>query len=456
MSKTLKSECDIFVAYKDVFSTNSIGCLPITYHIEIEKNVRPVIHAPRQVPAALHPKIQEELDRMEKLGVVEPTTIPSEWVLSLLMVVKPNKIRLCIDPKDLNEDVKREYYPMKTIEDVLTRLPDAKIFSTLDATSGLWQIPLDEESSIFTCFNTPFGRYRFKRLPFGIRSAPEVYQQVMEELFGAIEGCEVIADDLMVWGRNDEEHDQRLKKVLDRTREVQLKLNQKKCKIRVMEVPYIGHTFTSGVKPDRRKVQAILMMPEPKTKQDLKRFIGRIQYLGKFMPNLSEKAAPLRSLMKKDAVWQWNDEHRKAYQMLKEDCPKQPKLRCYALRALTEAQQRYVQIEKELLAIVFACDKFNLVETDHKPLVSIFKKSLNDCPMRLQQMLLRLQQYDLQVTFKKGTELYVADTLSRAYQEVDPNDSLEEEIEIHMVLPINPLKLKEYRRRHRGIQSYNG
>ena len=124
--------------------------------------MRPVIHAPRQVPAALLPKIQEELDRMKKLGVVEPTTIPTEWVSSLLTVVKPNKIRLCIDPKVLNEAVKREYYTMKTIEDVLTRLPDAKIFSTLDATSGLWQIPLDEESSIFTCFNTPFGRYRFK------------------------------------------------------------------------------------------------------------------------------------------------------------------------------------------------------------------------------------------------------------------------------------------------------
>ena len=297
MSKTLNSECDILVAYKDVFSPSSIGCLPISYHIEIDKNVKPVIHAPRQVPAALRPKIQEELDRMEKLGVVVPTTTPTEWVSSLVTVVKPNKIRLCIDPKDLNEAVKREYYPMKTVEDVLTRLPDAKIFSTLDATSGFWQIPLDEESSFLTCFNTPFGRYRFKRLPFGIKSAPEVYQRVMEELFGGIEGCEVIADDLMVWGRNNEEHDQRLKKVLDRAREVQLKLNQKKCKIRVTEVSYIGHTFTSdGVKPDQRKVQAILMMPEPKMKQDLQRFIGMIQYLAKFMPNLSEKAAPLRSL----------------------------------------------------------------------------------------------------------------------------------------------------------------
>ena len=216
----------------------------------------------------------------------------------------------------------------------------------------------------------------------------------------------MIADDLMVWGRNNEEHDQRLKKVLDRAREVQLKLNQKKCKIRVTEVSYIGHTFTSnGVKPDQRKVQAILMMPEPKMKQDLQRFIGMIQYLAKFMQNLSEKAAPLRSLMKKDVAWQWNEEHRKSYQILKEDCSRQPTLRyydvskpvkiscdsskcglgavleqdghpvAYASRALTDSQQRYAQIEKELLAIVFACDKFNQfiygktvqVETDHKP-----------------------------------------------------------------------------------------
>lgn len=289
MTKTLNPESDLFVAYEDVFSTSSIGCLPITYHIVIDKNVRPVIHAPRQVPAALRPKIEEELDRMEKLGVVEPTTTPTVWVSPLVMIVKPKKIRLCIDPKDLNEAVKREYYPMKTVDDVLTRLPDAKIFSTLDAASGFWQIPLDEESSYLTCFNTPFGHYRFKRLPFGIKSAPEVYQRVIEELFCGIDGCEVIAGDLMIWGRNNEEHDQRLKKVLDRAREVQLKLNQKKCKIRVTEVSYIGHTFTSdGIKPGQRKVQAILMMPEPNSKQDLQRFIGMIQYLAKFMPNLSE------------------------------------------------------------------------------------------------------------------------------------------------------------------------
>ena len=330
MSKTsVKAECEFFNVYEDVFSTSSVGCLPVTHHIEIDRNVKPVVHAPRKVPAALRPKIQEELNRMEKLNVITPVTTPTEWVSSLVTVVKPNKICLCIDPKDLNKAVKREYYPMKTVEDVLTRLPGANVFSTLDATSGFWQVPLDEESSLLTCFNTPFGRYRFKRLPFGIKSAPEVYQRVMEELFDDIEGCEVIADDLMVWGRDNEEHDQRLRKVLDRAREVQLKLNKKKCKIRVTEVSYIGHMFTDeGVKPDKEKVQAILMMPEPSTKQELQRFIGMIQYLAKFIPDLSEKAAPLRSLLKKNAAWQWNDEHQRAYQLLKEECSKQPTL-CY-------------------------------------------------------------------------------------------------------------------------------
>jgi hypothetical protein len=261
-----------------------------------------------------------------------------------------------------------------------------------------------------------------------------------------------------------------------------LKLNKKKCKIRVEEVPYIGHTLTSkGLKPDDEKVKAILQMPEPATKQDLQRFMGLIQYLSKFIPKLSEKAAPLRALMKKNATWSWNRGHQVAFQELKEECSKQPTLRyydvskpvrisadnsksglgavclqegqpvAYASRALSPAQERYAQIEKELLAIVFACEKFHQyifgkkvqVETDHKPLVSIFKKPLNDCPMRLQRMLLRLQQYDLEVEYKKGAELYVADALSRAYQEIDPGDTLEEELEIHTVLPISNDKLKQ-------------
>ena len=153
---------------------------------------------------------------------------------------------------------------------------------------------------------------------------------------------------------------------------------------------YIGHTFTSErIEPDKEKVQAILLMPEPSTKQELQRFIGMIQYLGKFIPDLSEKSAPLQSLLKKNMAWQWNAEHQRAYELLKKDCSKQPTLLfydmskpvkisadssksglgavseqdghpvAYASRALSDTQQQYAQIEKELLAIVFACEKFH-------------------------------------------------------------------------------------------------
>ena len=159
MCKSPSTEEGIFDKYEDLFSTASIGCLPITHHIEIDEKVKPVVHAPRHVPAALRPKIKNELDRMEQTEVISPVTNPTDWVTSLVTIVKPDKIRLCIDPKNLNEVVKREHYPMQTIESVLTRLAEARIFSTLDAVSGFWQIPLDQESSLLTCFNTPFGRY---------------------------------------------------------------------------------------------------------------------------------------------------------------------------------------------------------------------------------------------------------------------------------------------------------
>lgn len=154
---------------------------------------------------------------MVKIGVIKPVTEPTSWVSSFVAVKKKGKdeIRLCIDPKDLNHAIQRQHYPMRTIEEVAARIPNAKFFTVLDASSGFWQIPLDYESSLKTTFNTPYGRYRFCRLPFGIKSASEVFQKAMDHL---LEGypCEVIVDDILVWGSTEAEHDENLLKVLDR------------------------------------------------------------------------------------------------------------------------------------------------------------------------------------------------------------------------------------------------
>jgi hypothetical protein len=183
---------------------------------------------------------------MEEEGAIEKVAQPTDWVNSMVTVIKPHKTRICLDPRNLNEAVKREHFPLPTIVEVTARMPIAKVFSVLDAKSGFWQIPLDEASSLLCTFNTPHGRYKFKRLPFGIKSVPEVFQKHMKQLLEGLEGVEVM---------NNEQHNERL----ERLRAIGLRLNKDKCKIGLTEIPYVGHLLSEqGVKPDPSKVDAII------------------------------------------------------------------------------------------------------------------------------------------------------------------------------------------------------
>ena len=373
---------------------------------------------------------------------------------------------------------------MRTIEEVAARIPNAKFFTVLDASSGFWQIPLDYESLLKTTFNTPYGRYRFCRLPFGIKSASEVFQKAMDHL---LEGypCEVIVDDILVWGSTKAEHNENLLKVLDRIREINLKLKWDKCKFKVKEVGYVGHLLTAeGLKPDPEKVRAIVEMQTPKNVKDLQRFLGMVRYLSKFVPRLSELALPLQHLLHADVPWTWDSVHQRAFDNLKDaigstpalqfyDVSKSVTLTCdasfgglgaaclqdglpvaYASRSLTKTEQNYAQIEKELLAVTFACNKFHdyilgknvTVESDHKPLEIIMKKPLLTAPMRLQRMMLQLQRYDLSLVYKKGSQLFIADTLSRAQlSETLPAD-IYEDYEVLTVQPVGSHKMAELQR----------
>lgn len=166
-NRSTASTGSVIKEYQHLFS--GIGCFPGEYDIKVDPNVAPKVHPPRIIAHALKPKVKEELDRMVREKVITKVETPTAWVNLIVVVEEPNgKVRICLDPRDLNRGILREHYPLKTVEEVAATLKDAQVFSTLDAASGFYQIKLTERSTWVTTFNTPYGRYKFERLPFGI------------------------------------------------------------------------------------------------------------------------------------------------------------------------------------------------------------------------------------------------------------------------------------------------
>jgi len=175
----------LLMEFADVFS--GTGEFPGEHHITIDPAVQPVVHAPRRVALALQPKIKQLLDQMVENGVVIQRDLPTDWVSSLVVVQKSSgQLRICLDPRDLNRAIKREHFAIPTFADIAPKLHGKRIFSVIDMKDGFWHIRLDEASSKPCTFNSIFGRYSYTRLPFGIASAPEVFQKRANEIFGDI------------------------------------------------------------------------------------------------------------------------------------------------------------------------------------------------------------------------------------------------------------------------------
>ena len=201
-----------------------------------------MVHVPRRVPLGLRDRLKSELDKEESLGVIVKVDEPTDWVNSITIVEKKNGLlRICLDPCDLNKALKREHYSCPTVDDIAAKLHGARVFTVLDATSGYWQVKLDKKSSLLTTFNTPFGRYRFTRLPFGVNSAQDVFQKEIDLTCERLPGVAAIVDDILVYGKNQEDHDAKLEAVIRRTRERGIKLNPDKCVFRTNQVTYFGH-----------------------------------------------------------------------------------------------------------------------------------------------------------------------------------------------------------------------
>ena len=367
---------------------------------------------------------------------------------------KDGSLRICIDPRELNKALQREHYTLPVLEDSLHELGRSRFFTKADLASGYWHVELDDESSMLTTFQTCHGRYRWRRLPFGTKVSSEIFQKRLLEVLGDLKGVVVIADDIIIHGETQEEHDRNLEKFLQRCREVGIRLNKTKFQTGLNSVDFMGHQVTpTGMKPDPEKVRAILDMEAPEDVAGVRRFIGTVNYLARFLPHLSQTLQPLQNLLQKDVPFNWSSAQEEAFDHIKQKIASSPVLAffqpdvpitlqndaseyglgavlmqkdkpvAYASRSLKPAERNYAQIEKEMLAIVFGLEKFHhytygvpgiTVVTDHKPLVAIMNKPLSKAPRRLQAMLLRLQPYSIKVEYQPGSTLAIADTLSRA------------------------------------------
>ena len=476
-----------------------LGKCENAYTVRLKDDAKPFsIATPRRLPLPMKQKVEDELKSLQEKDIIRPVTTPTDWCAPIVAVPKPSgKIRLCVDYTKLNESVRRENFPLPTTDELLAQLDGATVFTKLDCNQGFHQIPLSVESQELTTFITPFGRFCYQRLPFGISSGPEIFHREMTHILAGIQGVICDIDDILVGGRGQKEHDERLREVLKRLKQAGLTLNEK-CEFSTDQVKFLGHIVSArGIAIDPSKVEAITKFPAPEGVPELRRLLGMVNHVAKFAPNLAEISKPLRDLLKKDSEWIWGPDQEEAFKKLKTLLSSAPLLHhynpgkptmvssdassyglggvlmqkvddiwkpvFYASRAMTSTEQRYAQVEKEALAMTWSCEKFSdfligmqdfTIETDHKPLLALMKtKQLDELTPRIQRFRMRMMRFSYHVVFTAGKNLATADALSRAptSQPGREEEKKEDETRVYVrsvmeCLPATDQRLEEVRR----------
>ena len=365
-------------------------------------------------------------------------------------------------------------------EDVQHSFRNGQYFSTLDAKSGYWTKQLDEKSQLLTAFNTPFKKYCFVHLAFGLSASSEIFCEHMVRILAGIPGTFPCADDVKVQGSTEERRDIHLLETVEKARKAGLKFNPNKCFIKKQQIEYFGRIITpQGVQSCPKKVKAITALAAPTDKQELQSLLGTVNFMSTFIPNLIKKTHLMRSLLKRDSHVVWTSDIQKELNTIKNDItsavelihcdPNKPaiiktdaslkgigaaltqdgKPLRFLSKALTPAEANYANIEQELLAILFACKKLHrytfgrkiTVHTHHKPLQAVFQKPVSLAPPRLQRMLLRLSKYDTQVNYVGSKSVLLAD-LSWLVQLGTAKEIPGLDINIAQVLKVEPTRLE--------------
>ena len=458
---TNTDHCDVTKQYPQLFSSDFGHIKGFKHRIKLKSDVKPVQSKLRKLPLAVRSSVSKELRRLQEADIIEQVDEASEWISPTVVVAKQSgDIRLCVDLRNVNTAIIVDTYPLPDIEEIFMEFDGAKCFSRLDLKSAFNQMELDEESRHLTTFITHDGLFRYKRVCFGLASAPSCFQRMMSSILHGIPGVTCFIDDIVVYGKTRQDHDTNLRMVLQKLNDVGMKLNNK-CEFYVDSLQVLGHTIDKdGVHPLPSKVDSIVNAPVPESKDQVKSFLGLAGYYAKFISNFASKVIPIRQVQD-SSPFQWTNSADTAFKQIKEEILNSPALSVYNLslptrvtadssgygigatlaqikdgvevlvscasRKLTPSEQKYSTGEREALACLWAIERwhtylwgreFELV-TDHKPLITLLSSfGTGHQPMRIARWSARLLNYNYTVKYKPGEENAVADALSRLPVEV--------------------------------------
>ncbi|GJW97263.1 reverse transcriptase domain-containing protein [Tanacetum coccineum] len=466
----------ILKKHKQAFAwktTDILGICPsfCKHKIQLLDDKKPVVQKQRRLNPNMQEVVKKEIMKLLDIGIIYPIA-DSPWVSPIHCVPKKGGItvvtnendelvptrtitgwRVCIDYRKLNEATAKDHFPLPFMDQMLERLAGNKYFCFLDGFSGYFQIPIDPNDQEKTTFTCPFGTYAYRRMPFGLCNAPATFQRCMLAIFHDMieESVEVFMDDFSVFGNSFDTCLNNLDKMLQRCKDAHLVLNWEKCHFMVKEGIVLGHKVSSaGLEVDKAKIDVISKLPPPTNIKGIRSFLGHAGFYRRFIKDFSKIARPLTKLLEKDTPFEFNDECQKAFELLKERLTCAPvivspnwnlpfELMCdasdfavgavlgqkdgknfhpiyFASKTLNSAQQKYTVTEKELMAVVFAFDKFRsylilsktIVHTDHSALRHLFKKQ--DAKPRLIRWILLLQEFDIEIKDRKGFDSQVVDS----------------------------------------------
>ncbi|XP_011859382.1 PREDICTED: uncharacterized protein K02A2.6-like [Vollenhovia emeryi] len=441
---------------------SSLGlCNKMKASLTLKVGAQPVFRKKRPVPFAAAAQIESELKRLQLLGVIEPVTT-SEYAAPLVAVKKRDgRVRICADySTGLNDALESNQYPLPVHEEIFANIAPFKLFSKVDLSDAFLQIELDDNAKKMMTINTHLGLFQVNRLQPGVKTAPGIFQKLIDEMLKGAKGAFAFIDDIIVGGTDSADHRRNLMEVLKRLQDYGFHLRIDKCLFAQKKLEFLGLIISEdGLKPSTEKIELLRNIPSPINVQQLQSFLGAVTWYGKFLPSVKDLRGPLDELLCKEVKFEWKMVHQKAFEKLKEALSSDLALTYYdpkkkiivaadassygmgavimhelndgtlkpimhAARSFNSTEKNYPQVQREALALTFAVSKFHRyiygrafeLHTDHKPLLAIFgsKKGIPvHTASRLQRYALILLAYDFTIKYINTKSFAYADFVSR-------------------------------------------